>query len=142
MKIGKRNLYRNVREGKIAGVCAGLADFFDVDAWLVRIAVLTVFFMGGGIIFPLYLAAWLVLDPCPDEEFEAREYKSSRKFSRGSINLDSDEGRRRFGQRTGDVMNTLEDRFAEMEQRLQQMEGFVTSSKYKLHRAFRDLNKR
>ena len=31
------NLYRNTREGKIAGVAAGLADYFDVAPWVVRL---------------------------------------------------------------------------------------------------------
>ena len=32
-----RKLYRNTQEGKLFGVCAGLADHFDVDPILFRI---------------------------------------------------------------------------------------------------------
>lgn len=32
------HLYRNRETGVIMGVCAGLAEFFDVEAWLVRVA--------------------------------------------------------------------------------------------------------
>lgn len=33
-----RRLTRSPREGKIAGVCAGLASYFDVDVVLIRAA--------------------------------------------------------------------------------------------------------
>lgn len=44
----------------IAGVAAGIAEFFDVDVTIVRIAiaVLTVF---GGAGLALYVAGWLLM---------------------------------------------------------------------------------
>lgn len=48
----------------IAGVCAGLADYFDVDVVLVRVVVIALALVAGvGV--PLYLAAWLLV---PDED--------------------------------------------------------------------------
>ena len=46
---------------KIAGVCAGLADFFDVDPTLFRVlyAVATVFTAFSGVV--LYLILWLII---------------------------------------------------------------------------------
>jgi len=35
--IARDKLYRNSRRSKLMGVCAGLADFYDVDRNLVRI---------------------------------------------------------------------------------------------------------
>jgi phage shock protein PspC (stress-responsive transcriptional regulator) len=58
-----KRLYR-IRDGRlVAGVCAGLAAYFGIDATLVRLAFvfLTVF---GGFGVLLYLGAWLVI---PDE---------------------------------------------------------------------------
>jgi phage shock protein C len=58
-----KRLYR-IRDGRIvAGVCAGLAAYFGVDATLVRLAfaLLTVF---GGVGVLLYLGGWVVI---PDE---------------------------------------------------------------------------
>lgn len=44
----------------VAGVCAGLADYFGIDVTLVRIVTaILVFFGGAGV--PLYLAAWLIM---------------------------------------------------------------------------------
>ena len=58
-----RRLARSRTEGKIAGVCAGLADYFEVDVVLVRLAwvVLSIVpgFVIGGVL--AYLAAWLVM---------------------------------------------------------------------------------
>ncbi|MGL5106521.1 MAG: PspC domain-containing protein, partial [Plesiomonas shigelloides] len=60
---GNGNLYRYPREGKVAGVCAGLAHYFGIEVWLVRIMVITVFLFGGaGIVILAYLAAWLFMD--------------------------------------------------------------------------------
>ena len=44
----------------LGGVCAGIADCFDVDVVLVRIAV-AVLALAGGVGVPLYLAAWLLV---------------------------------------------------------------------------------
>ncbi len=55
-----KQLYRS-REGRIvAGVCAGLADYFGVDVNLVRLvfAGLTIF---GGMGVLLYAVAWLII---------------------------------------------------------------------------------
>jgi phage shock protein PspC (stress-responsive transcriptional regulator) len=56
----KKRLYRK-RDGRIvAGVCAGLADYFGVDPTLVRLAfVLLTVFGAFGIL--IYLGAWLVV---------------------------------------------------------------------------------
>jgi len=48
----------------LAGVAAGLADYFDVDPTIVRIGFVALAFVGG-LAVPLYLAGWLLI---PDEE--------------------------------------------------------------------------
>ncbi|MGH8989367.1 MAG: PspC domain-containing protein [Acidimicrobiales bacterium] len=44
----------------VAGVCAGLADYFDLDIVLVRVLVVGLALVAG-IGLPLYLAAWLLV---------------------------------------------------------------------------------
>ena len=45
---------------KIAGVCAGLANYLDLDVTLIRIAVLTAVIVGGfGLV--AYLIAWIAM---------------------------------------------------------------------------------
>jgi phage shock protein PspC (stress-responsive transcriptional regulator) len=48
----------------VAGVAAGLADYFGVDPTLVRIAFVALA-LAGGVSVPLYLAGWLLI---PDED--------------------------------------------------------------------------
>jgi phage shock protein C len=52
-------LYRNTQEGKLFGVCAGIADHFEVDTLLVRILFITSFFCLGIGLFPYLLVAIL-----------------------------------------------------------------------------------
>lgn len=46
--------------GMIAGVCAGIADYFGIDPTIVRVLyVLMVLFAGFGVL--LYLILWIVM---------------------------------------------------------------------------------
>lgn len=55
-----KKLYRSRSDRMIAGVCGGIADYFNVDSTLIRLAVLFIFlFQGVGLI--AYLIAWLVM---------------------------------------------------------------------------------
>jgi phage shock protein C len=55
-----RRLVR-VREGRmIAGVCTGIARYFNVDPVVVRLAFIVLLFAGGSGLL-IYLAAWLVM---------------------------------------------------------------------------------
>lgn len=54
-----KKLYRNTRDKKIAGVCSGLADFFNVDVTILRILFLIALFCAScG--FWIYLIIWIV----------------------------------------------------------------------------------
>ena len=44
----RTRFYRDKRNGKIMGVCAGIADYTGFDVSLVRIAMLAALFMSGG----------------------------------------------------------------------------------------------
>jgi len=61
---GKRKLMRSSTDKKIAGVCAGLADYFDLDPTIVRVVWLLAILVGGtGIL--AYLVLWIVLPVAP-----------------------------------------------------------------------------
>ena len=56
----KKRLYR-AREGKVlAGVCAGLAKYFDVDPTLVRLLWVIFTFMGGAGLLAYIICAIIV----------------------------------------------------------------------------------
>ena len=58
-------LYRNTSQGKLAGVCAGIADYFGWESWLVRILVVSGVLLGMGWFIVIYIAAWFILDKKP-----------------------------------------------------------------------------
>lgn len=61
----KKKLYRSHTDKKVAGVCGGIAEYFDVDSTVTRLAfVLFVVFAGSGVL--AYLIAWLIMPENPD----------------------------------------------------------------------------
>ena len=63
----RKRLVRPRAERKIAGVCAGLAEYFDLDVTLVRVLWLVVTVFSGlipGIIG--YVVAWIVMPEEPE----------------------------------------------------------------------------
>ena len=68
--MGIRRLTRSRTEGRIAGVCAGLANYFDVDVVLVRAAWVVFSIVPGAVIGGVlaYLGAWLVMPEATEPE--------------------------------------------------------------------------
>ncbi|HBB07126.1 MAG TPA: PspC family transcriptional regulator [Bacteroides sp.] len=59
--MGNKRLTRSKSDCKIAGVCAGLAQYFGLDTTLVRLvyALLTLFTAFCGVV--VYIIMWLVV---------------------------------------------------------------------------------
>ncbi|MGI4804105.1 MAG: PspC domain-containing protein [Janthinobacterium lividum] len=56
----EKKLYRDESRKVIAGVCAGLSDYFGIDVMLVRLVfVLTLIYHGGGTL--AYIVLWIVM---------------------------------------------------------------------------------
>lgn len=60
---------------KVAGVCAGFSEYFDLDVTLVRVVWLIVAFMTG-VGFFAYLIAWIVM---PEEPLLASAPEGTRQ---------------------------------------------------------------
>lgn len=56
----EKKLTRDVNNKKIAGVCAGIANYFDLDPTLVRV-IWILFVCVGGTGVLAYLIAWAVM---------------------------------------------------------------------------------
>jgi phage shock protein C len=55
-----RKLYRSRTDRKLAGVCGGLAQYFNLDATLIRVLFVVLAVLGGsGLV--LYLAMWIIV---------------------------------------------------------------------------------
>lgn len=60
----KKRLYRSENEKMIAGVCSGIAEYFDIDPTLIRLAwVLFCALAGSGII--AYIIAAIIIPAKP-----------------------------------------------------------------------------
>ena len=59
-----KRLTLNSRDKKVAGVCAGLADYLEIDVTLIRIIFLFIAFQfGSGIL--LYIIMWFRMPKDP-----------------------------------------------------------------------------
>ena len=61
-----RRLHRSVSDCKLAGVCGGLAEYFETDSTIVRLVWVLVTLMTGivpGMV--VYLVAWLIMPEMP-----------------------------------------------------------------------------
>jgi phage shock protein C len=55
-----RKLYRSRSNRQVAGVCGGLAQYFNLDATLIRILFVVLAVLGGsGLV--LYVAMWIIV---------------------------------------------------------------------------------
>ncbi|KER09172.1 MAG: hypothetical protein HY22_13260 [[Candidatus Thermochlorobacteriaceae] bacterium GBChlB] len=60
----QKRLYRTTRERVLGGVCAGLADYFEIDPVIVRLIFLVALLVGGGGLFA-YVVLWVLM---PEKE--------------------------------------------------------------------------
>ena len=75
---GSKQLIRP-REGRmVAGVCAGLGDYFGVDANLVRLIFAAVSVFGGAGVL-VYLVAWLVVPEEGEDRSIADSYLNKKR---------------------------------------------------------------
>jgi phage shock protein C len=59
-----RKLYRSKTNRQLAGVCGGLAQYFNFDATLVRVLFVLLAVLGGsGLV--LYVAMWIIVPKEP-----------------------------------------------------------------------------
>lgn len=66
-----RRLYRSDRDRILGGVAGGIAEYFDVDPTLVRLAWVLLGLMGGSGI-PAYIIAWIIIPEEPSARYRDR----------------------------------------------------------------------
>lgn len=124
-------LYRDPKNGKIGGVCAGLADYFGMETWLVRILAVSAFLIGFGFfVIVAYIAAMLILDKLPEEKAEQVKQKKQHQVKQKPW---------QSGKSANKLLDDLEGEFETMEKEVEKMEAYVTSTSYEVHRQFKQL---
>lgn len=117
MEPRRTRFYLDKANGKFAGVCSGIADYFDVDVLLVRI--LAVATTMVGIPTPLlYVLLWVLADPKPAALYT--DNADEKKFWSGV---------RVAPQRT---IRDVHSRFREIDRRLRDIEAHAVSSNSRL----------
>ena len=66
MSDGTKKLHRSKDDRWLAGVCGGIAEYFNIDGTLVRVLfILFGFAVGGGIL--IYVILWIIMPEAPDD---------------------------------------------------------------------------
>lgn len=122
-----RGMRRIPERGVIAGVCAGIAEYFDWNVRLLRAILVIVFIFSGAFpILVVYGVLWYVMDPAGPEGY-------SRPFAEPAGG-----GAYASSERPA-TMTELKSRFARLEERLGNMEECVTTNEFELRRELKKL---
>jgi phage shock protein C len=155
----RQELYRLPHQGKIAGVCAGLAEYFRMETWLVRIIFVTCFLFSGAMLIVAYIVAWFILDKPTNEQYASYTSEGSRRSRRAkrqkwkqniqeNFNEVEQQVRSRFERRPIEVkekvwqsgeppkqaFHDISAQFRDLEKRLQNLETYVTSTEFTVSR--------
>ena len=143
------SLHRDPSKGKIAGVCAGIAEYFGMEIWLVRILTLTGFFLlAPPFFFVGYIAAWFILEKKPHglsakprvDKFAARSHQNKTN-GKGWHNVSEEDSDKvvvkskvwQAGEPPKQAFIDIKQRFEKNESRLRKIETYVTSSEFQLN---------
>jgi len=120
----RNRLYRRLDERVALGVCAGVAEYWGLDAWLVRTgAVVGLFVFTVPTVLAYLLAGWL-LDPAPAGLYASRDEAAFWQ----RVRTEPEQTVRGLGLRTRDI-----------ERRMRAIEAYVTSREFGLRRDIDEL---
>jgi phage shock protein C len=63
-----KRLYRSNKDRMIAGVCGGVAEYFDIDPVIIRLIAVLLLLPGGFPGFLPYIVLWVVVPPNPESK--------------------------------------------------------------------------
>ena len=121
----RTRFYKDKRNGKVMGICAGIADYTGFDVTLVRICMIATIFLSSGSILPVYFIAGFVAPNRPRELDTAD--REERKFWQGV---------RASPRRTA---RDIRSRLREIDRRLADIESYVTTEHRSLAREIEQL---
>jgi phage shock protein C len=55
-----KKLFRSKENRKLAGICGGIAEYFDVDPVIIRLA-WVIFVLAGGAGILAYILGWIII---------------------------------------------------------------------------------
>ena len=141
------NLYRNMRESKIAGVAAGLADYWDIEPWVVRLGWVGAFLFTGTLAFWLYVAGWFLMAPRPRRQDAYGGPADELEYDDIEVEMEYDERHQdyrprkvfRYSESSSVRLKRARERLDAALRRVEDMESYVTSRQYGLNKEFSKL---
>lgn len=117
-KTTHTTLYRDKHSGKVAGVCAGIADYTGINAFWVRLGfVVSLFTPLSAITVPGYIIGWFLLSKKPPHLYadkqEQRYWQGVRQNPRRTV-------------------REVRARFRDVDRRLAEVEHYYVSSNPRL----------
>ena len=122
--IPNRRFYRNSDRARVAGVCAGVADYFGFNLTATRCLAVLSLLMAAPVTLIVYFATVLLVPSAPDTASQSDVDPRFRQALRSSP-----------AQTLGDVKR----RYQSLDSRLARLERYVTSPKFDLDQEFRRL---
>ena len=122
--IPRRRFYRNRDRAMVAGVCAGMADYFGFNLKVTRVLAVIALFMAMPVTLVAYFGAVFLVPAAPTAVHEPQYDPDFRKAVRSAPR-----------QTLGDVRR----RFQSLDSRLARLERYVTSPRFNLDQEFRKL---
>lgn len=138
----KKTFYRDTERGKIAGVCAGIANYFGWEVWVVRIVAVTGLILMSKFTLVAYIVAWVVVERAPKTGGKKEQVIKETTTTEHHADGRSIEIKTRVweaGEVPKDAIKDLGARFENMEHSLRDMERYVTSSEYNVRQEFNRL---
>jgi len=121
----RTRFYRDKRNGKINGICAGIADYTGFDVTLVRICMIAALFISSGSVIPFYfIAGWI--SPVKPRELDYAD-REDQRFWQGVRASPARSAR--------DIRGRLKD----IDRRLADIESYVTTENRSLAREIEQL---
>ncbi|MEP4891090.1 MAG: envelope stress response membrane protein PspC [Aliiglaciecola sp.] len=147
----RKQLQRDSENGKIAGVCAGIAEYFGIETWLVRIAAVAAMLLLAGPFIPVfYIAAWFILDkksPESKHAAQSQHHFHGKSGVKGWHNDIDDADKKvsvkakvwQAGEPPKQAFYDIKQQYLRTEARLRKIETYVTSSEFQLNREINKL---
>lgn len=127
-------LKRDTESGKIAGVCAGIAQFFGWEIWVVRILAVAGFLFSGPLFFFGYIALWIIL------EKKSKGAGFSQQFAQKEpVHIEIKSSIYQKGEAPKAAFREIKAAFDELETRLRRLERHVTSKQFTVERQINKL---
>lgn len=122
--IPRRRFYRNKDRAIVAGVCAGLADYFGFNLKVTRLLAFICLLMAMPMTLLVYFGT-VFLVPAASDPGRSRQFDADFRQAMRSA--------------PAETMGDVKRRYQSLDSRLARLERYVTSSRFNLDQEFRNL---